>query len=198
MDEDHKLTKDEKKALRKIEWQEKERSETRNAKIKKISTWIGAILVILIVVFVLFESITTPTTPTQTIKIAPVSARDIKTGNPKAKVTLLEYADFQCSACAVYHPIVNQLLSAYGNKINYVFRMFPLVNAHPNALTSAQAAYAAYKQNAFFAYGDILFNKQTEWSELQDPTTAFTESGRAAATPRLESVPTKKFPTCFI
>ena len=162
MDEDHKLTKDEKKALRKLEWQTQAKTETRNNKIKKFATWTGVILVILVVVFVLFESVTTPTVPAQTIKIAPVSQRDIKTGNPKAKVTLIEYADFQCPACAVYHPIVDQLLNSYGNKILYVYRMFPLTNAHPNALISAQAAYAAYKQGAFFKYEDMLYSKQNE------------------------------------
>jgi len=173
MENDHKLTKDEKKALRKLEWQAEAKIEARNAKIKKIATWTGSILVILIVVFVLFESVTAPTTPT--LKITPVSARDISEGNPKAKVTLIEYADFQCPACAAYHPIVTQLLKNYGNKIFYVYRMFPLINAHPNAFVSAQAAYAAYKQGAFFTYDDLLYNKQGEWENLQDPTTAFAD-----------------------
>ena len=88
-------------------------------------------------------------------------------------MTLIEYADFQCPACAAYHPIVDQLLSNYGNKFFYVYRMFPLTNAHPNAIISAQAAYAAYKQGAFFKYDDMLFNKQTEWADLQDPKTTF-------------------------
>jgi protein-disulfide isomerase len=174
MDEDHKLTKDEKKALRKLEWQEKAKTEARDAKIKKLTIWGGVILVVLVVVFVLFQSVTASTS-TPTIKIAPVSARDIKEGNPKAKVTLIEYADFQCPSCAVYHPIVTQLLKDYSNKIYYVYRMFPLEQAHPNALASSEAAYAAYQQGAFFQYDDMLFNKQTEWSDLQDPSTAFTD-----------------------
>lgn len=175
MDGDHKLTKDEKKALRKLEWEEKAKSEARNTKLKKLAIWGGVILVVLVVVFVLFQSVTSSSTPTQTIKIAPVSARDIKEGNPKAKVTLIEYADFQCSACAAYHPLVNQILSNYKNKIYYVFRMFPLEQTHANALVSAEAAYAAYQQGAFFQYDDTLFNKQNEWANLQDPTTAFTD-----------------------
>jgi len=174
MEEDHKLTKDEKKALRKLEWQEKSKAEARNAKIKKFSIWGGVILVLLVVVFVLFQTVTaSPSTPN--IKIAPVSNRDITNGNSKAKVTLLEYADFQCPACAEYNPIVEQLLKTYGNKLFYVYRMFPLVNAHPNAFVSAQAAYAAYKQGAFFSYDDMLFTKQTEWADLQDPTVALAD-----------------------
>jgi protein-disulfide isomerase len=175
MDEDHKLTKDERKALRKLEWQAEAKTAARNAKIKKFTVWGGVALVILIVVFVLFESVTAPTAPVQTIKIAPVSALDIKEGNPKAKVTLIEYADFQCPACAVFHPIVDQILKDYDNKILYVYRMFPLVSAHPNAFISAQAAYAAAKQGAFFNYDDLLYTRQNEWADLQDPTTAFTD-----------------------
>ncbi len=171
------MTKDEKKALRKLEWQQEAKTEARNAKLKKLTIWGGVILVVLVVVFVLFQSVTSTSSPTltQTLKIAPVSGRDIKEGNPKAKVTLIEYADFQCSACAEYHPIVNQILSNYKNKIDYVFRMFPLENTHQNALASAEAAYAAYQQGAFFQYGDLLFNKQDEWANLQDPTTAFAD-----------------------
>jgi len=175
MDENHKLTKKEKKELRKMEWQEKAKTDARNAKIKKFSIWGGGILIFLVVAFVLVQVVATPAQPTQNVTIAPVSARDISQGNPKAKVTLIEYADFQCPACAIYHPIINQILSAYGNKLFYVYRMFPLVNAHPNALISAQAAYAAYKQGAFFQYDDMLFTKQTEWIDLQDPKTAFTD-----------------------
>lgn len=175
MEENHKLTKDEKKALRKLEWQKEAIIETRNAKIRKFATWGIAGLVILVVLFVLFQTVTSSSSSVPNIKIAPVNSRDISEGNPKAKVTLLEYADFQCPACAAYHPIVDQILKYYGNKVFYVYRMFPLVNAHPNAFISAQAAYAAYKQGAFFSYDDMLYGKQTEWADLQDPTTALTD-----------------------
>ena len=180
MDDNHKLTKKEKKELRKLEWQEKAKTQSRNAKLKKFSIWGGVILGFLVVAFVLFQVVTAPTaSSTPNINIAPVSARDISQGNPKAKVTLIEYADFQCPACAAYHPIVNQILSNYGNKLFYVYRMFPLTSAHQNALISAQAAYAAYKQGAFFKYDDMLFSKQIEWADLQDPKTTFTDYATA-------------------
>lgn len=175
MDDNHKLTKKEKKELRKMEWQEKAKTQGRNAKIKKFSIWGGIILAFLVVGFVLLQVVTAPTQSIQTINIAPVSARDISEGNPKAKVTLIEYADFQCPACAAYHPIVNQILSNYGNKIFYIYRIFPLSSVHQNAIISAQAAYAAYKQNAFFTYDDQLYAKQTEWADLQDPKTVFVD-----------------------
>jgi len=173
MDEDHKLTKKEKKELRRLEWQQKTKTEARNAKIKQFAIWGGVALVFLIVIGVLIAAVTSPTSSTPSITIAPVSSRDISEGNSKAKVTLIEYADFQCPACAAYHPIVDQLLKDYQGKIFYAYRMFPLEQAHPNALISAQAAYAAYKQGAFFAYDDLLFAKQNDWATLQNPRDTF-------------------------
>jgi protein-disulfide isomerase len=173
MDGEHRLTKQEKKEQRKLEWQEKAKTEARNAKIKKFSIWGGVALVFLIVIGVLVAFVSTPSTQTTNITIAPVSNRDISTGNPKAKVTLVEYADFQCPACAAYHLLVDQILKDYNDKIFYVYRMFPLENAHPNAIISAQAAYAAYKQGAFFKYSDLLFANQNDWATLQDPSSDF-------------------------
>lgn len=177
VDDERKLTKKEKKELRKLEWQQKAKDEARDAKVKKISLWVGVIAVFLIVAFVLFQAVTSSgsSSTNQNIKIAAVSAKDMQTGNPKAKVVLVEYADFQCPGCAAIHPVVNQILNDYKSKILYVYRMFPLEDIHSNALVAAQAAYAAYKQNAFFSYDDMLFSHQAEWADLQDPTTAFVD-----------------------
>jgi protein-disulfide isomerase len=174
MDEEHKLTKKEKRELRRLEWQEKARIEQRNAKIKRFAIWTGVIIVFLIVGFVLFESVTSSPPTNQTIKIAPVSSRDITTGNPKAKITLIEY-----SACAAYHSLVDQLLNNYKNKIFYAYRMFPLTNSHPNSFVAAQAAYAAYKQGEFIAYSNLLFQNQTAWGDLTDPTPAFLDYAKS-------------------
>jgi len=181
MDEDHKLTKKEKRELRRQEWQEKAQKEAKSSKIKRFTIWTGIVIVFLLVGFVLFQSITSPSpqTSTQTINIAPVSSRDITEGNSKAKVTLIEYADFQCPACAAYHSLVDQLLKDYKNKIFYVYRIFPLTDAHQNALISAQAAYAAYQQGKFFQYDDLLFNKQATWENLTNPTNVFADYAKS-------------------
>ena len=71
MDEERKLTKKEKKELRKLEWQEKAKTDARNAKIKKFSIWGGVILVFVVVAFVLIQAVTAPSQPTQNIAIAP-------------------------------------------------------------------------------------------------------------------------------
>lgn len=175
MAEEQKLTKKERKELRKMEWREKAKVEQRNTQIKKYSIWAGAALIILAVIGGLFWLVNSPS-QTQTsvaTNISPVSAKDITNGNSKAKVTLIEYADFQCPACATYNPFVNQLLTDEGNKILYVYRMFPLTNLHPNSHISAQAAYAAKKQGKFFEMDDLLYKNQTDWAPQQDPRSIY-------------------------
>lgn len=172
-----KLTKKEKKELRKLEWQEKAKTEERNAKIKKYSIWAGAALVIILVIAGLVWLVNSPSSSSSTdkVNIAPVSKKDITNGDSKAKVTLIEYSDFQCPACSAYYPLVKQLLADEKGKIYYVYRMFPLTNIHPNSHISAQAAYAAYKQGKFFEMMDLLFTKQNDWAPLQDPRSTFTD-----------------------
>ena len=172
-----KLTKDEKKALRKLEWEEKALKDQRNAKLKKYSIWLGAAVLVILAIMGLYWLAVAPAPSSQdkAVNVAPITKRDITEGNTQAKIILIEYADFQCPACAAYHPIINQLLATYKDKIYYAYRMFPLTNIHPNSHISAQAAYAAFKQGAFFQYDDYLFNNQNEWADLGDPTTAFSD-----------------------
>lgn len=175
MPEDQKLTKKEKKELRKLEWQEKAKLEQRNAQIKKYSIWAGAIALIVLIIAGLIMLVSSPSSigTNQTANVAPVSAKDITNGQNKAKVTLIEYSDFQCPACAAYHPLIKQLLTEYEGKIYFVYRIFPLTRIHPNAKISSRAAYAAYKQNKFFEMSDLLFNGQKDWSNESDPSGIF-------------------------
>lgn len=173
MEEDRKLTKKEKKELRKMEWAEKAKAEERNSKFKKYSIWAGAVLAIGIVILGLVWLVNTPSKTTASLTAPAISSSDITTGEKNAKVTLIEYADFQCPACAAYHPLVNQILTDYKDKIYYSYRIFPLTNIHPNSHISAQAAYAAKVQGKFFEMSDLLFNNQTDWAELPDPRSIF-------------------------
>lgn len=174
MAEEQKLTKKEKKELRKQEWQEKAEKEKRNAMLKKTGIIVGVVAIILVSILGLIK-LSGASNPTSAINLPPVSKNDITKGDPKAKITLVEYADFQCPACAAYHPLVNQLLSEFNGKIFYVYRMFPLSNVHKNAMISAQAGYAAYKQNKFFEMDDLLYNGQASWEGLSDPSQTFVD-----------------------
>jgi protein-disulfide isomerase len=81
-------------------------------------------------------------------------------GDVNSAVTVVEFTDFQCSACGAMYPVLEDVLKSYGNRIHFVVRNFPLTAAHPNAMNAAQAAAAAKAQGKFWEYIDILFKNQ--------------------------------------
>lgn len=85
-------------------------------------------------------------------------------GNPNAAVTLIEYSDFQCPACAQFQPIVEDVIATYGENIRFEYKHFPLISIHPHAIPAAVAAEAAGQQGEFFAMANKLFENQTQWS----------------------------------
>lgn len=87
---------------------------------------------------------------------------------PGAKVTIVEFGDFQCPACGASYPIVSEILKTYKGKVNFVFRNYPLP-IHNNAQLAAEAAEAAGAQGKFFAMYDALYTNQKEWGESNDP-----------------------------
>lgn len=101
------------------------------------------------------------------IPAPPVTDSDWAVGPRDAKVTLIEYADFQCPACKSYHPMVKRLLAEYGDRILFVSRNFPLYSIHPNAGISAQAVEAAGLQGKYWEMYDILFERQGEWASTR-------------------------------
>lgn len=133
-------------------------------------------LVIIIGAAVIFSK---PTTSEQALSNQkPVSAEKLlrddsyRTGSASAKVTVVEFGDFQCPACGAAYPVVNNILDTYKGKIQYVFRNFPL-SVHQKARPAAEAAEAAGKQGKYWDMFDKLYQNQNEWSELTDPTDTF-------------------------
>lgn len=174
MENEQKLTKAQKRELRKQEWQQKAEAEKKQDQFKKIAMWIGAALVVILAIAGLaFLVNSSPATTSKAVNVAPVSDKDVTNGVKDTKVTLMEYADFQCPACASYQPIVKQILVEYEGKILFVYRNFPLTNIHKNAIISAQAGYAAHKQGRFFEMAEVLYDGQKDWESLSDPTSAF-------------------------
>lgn len=82
-------------------------------------------------------------------------------GDQNAAVTVIEFTDFQCSACGAMYPVLEDVLRSYGNRVRFVIRNFPLTRAHENAMRAAQAAEAAKAQGKFWEYIDLLFKNQT-------------------------------------
>lgn len=81
-------------------------------------------------------------------------------GRRDAKVTIVEFSDYQCPACGAAHPIIKEVIKEYGDKILFVYRHFPIVTAHPRAIDAAQTAEAAGEQGKYWEYHDLLFANQ--------------------------------------
>jgi protein-disulfide isomerase len=94
-------------------------------------------------------------------------------GNPEAAVTLVEYSDFQCPACAAFQPVINDLMTTYGDRVRFEYKHFPLSAIHPYAEQAARAAEAAGQQGKFFEYHDALFENQATWSRSPNPSAFF-------------------------
>lgn len=90
-----------------------------------------------------------------------------------AKITLVEFGDFECPACGAYSPFVKQLLTDFSGKINFVFRNYPLPQ-HANAPISSYAAEAAGLQGKYWEMHDKLYENQSAWAVSTDPKTIFT------------------------
>lgn len=80
-------------------------------------------------------------------------------GNPRAAITLVEFTDYQCPACALQHPIMERLVKEYGDRISWVLLDFPL-NQHEHAALAAEAAEAAREQGRYWEYISVLYAKQ--------------------------------------
>lgn len=99
-------------------------------------------------------------------------------GSPTASVTLEEFADYQCPTCATMHPVIKEVISAYGSKIKFVYRSFPLVQIHDKAYDAAVAAEAAGMQGKFWDMQNQLFQNQKSWSTSPEYKKLFEDYGK--------------------
>lgn len=103
-------------------------------------------------------------------------------GPANAKVTLVEFGDYQCPACGNAFPILkDQIIPQFmpSGQFRFVFKNFPLAQpyinqtVHPNAIVGAQAAEAAAAQGKFWEMHDLLYSKQDDWTNDSDPVKKF-------------------------
>ncbi len=93
-------------------------------------------------------------------------ASDWIIGPEDARITIVEYADFQCPFCSEASTILKDIQEKYPEDVRIVYRHFPLVSIHDKATLAAQAAEAAGLQgaDAFWSMHDMLYDTQTAWS----------------------------------
>jgi protein-disulfide isomerase len=87
-------------------------------------------------------------------------------GAADAKVTVVEFLDPECEACAAFAPVVKKLLKDYDGKIRLVVRYMPL---HPNSLSAATFTEAAGEQGKYWQAQEMLFQRQPEWGTKHGP-----------------------------
>ncbi|HQU81753.1 MAG TPA: thioredoxin domain-containing protein [Pyrinomonadaceae bacterium] len=94
-------------------------------------------------------------------------------GSPNAAVTVEEFADFQCPTCAQVHGVMKNVQAAYGSRIKFIYRNYPLVQIHKNSYDAAVAAESAGMQGKFWDMQNMLFSNQQAWSNASDARTIF-------------------------
>jgi protein-disulfide isomerase len=90
----------------------------------------------------------------------PLEPTDHGLGSEHARITVVEYGDFECPSCKVAATTPTLLLERFPNKVRFVFRHFPIQEAHPHALMAAEASEAAAAQGKFWPMYDVLFEHQ--------------------------------------
>jgi len=81
-------------------------------------------------------------------------------GNPKAKVMIVEFSDFQCPFCGQVQSTLRSVLAKHGDGVALAFRDMPVSQIHPLAMGAAEAARCAGEQGKFWEYHDLLFGDQ--------------------------------------
>ena len=94
----------------------------------------------------------------------PVTADDHAQGDANAPVTLVEYGDYQCPHCGHAYPIVQRVQKHFGDRLRFVFRNFPLNDAHPMAEPAAETAEFAGSVGQFWPMHDAIFENQRNLS----------------------------------
>lgn len=105
-----------------------------------------------------------PNTHARTLAV-PLEPSDHGQGSEHARVTVVEYGDFECPSCKVVATTPKLLLERFPSRIRFVFRHFPLQEVHSHALMAAEASEAAAAQGKFWPMYDVLLQNQ---AHLQD------------------------------
>jgi protein-disulfide isomerase len=87
---------------------------------------------------------------------------------PGAAVTFVEFLDFECEGCRAAYPVVEQLRTDYGDRVEFVLRYFPL-SGHFNAERAARAVEAAAQQGQLEPMYHKMYETQAQWGEERTP-----------------------------
>lgn len=117
-----------------------------------------------------------------------ITAKDHVRGPKNAKITIVEYSDYECPFCKRHHPTIQQVMKEYPNDVNWVYRHFPL-SFHQYAQKAAEASECVAElggNDAFWKFTDAVL------ADADAPTPAVLEKAAGAA-----GVNAAKFKTCL-
>ena len=116
----------------------------------------------------------------QELRAAPGRNTVTETGGTDGKVTVVEFLDYQCPACAAYYRnVTRQLERDYAGRITFVTRNFPL-EVHPLAQQAARAAEAAAKQGHYAQMYHALYDNYPAWALATGGEEVSNDTQRAA------------------
>jgi len=106
-----------------------------------------------------------PETSTNTSSIPAVTASDFIRGNPNAPILIVEYSDYDCPFCKIFHETMKQVIDTFGpsGDVAWVYRQLPVAELHPNAPKLSEAALCVGElggSNAFWTFSDLVFNER--------------------------------------
>ncbi len=101
-------------------------------------------------------------------------------GDPKAKVHIIEFFDFQCPACAVGAKKLREYYAAHAADMHIEMKYFPLTGPHKHAMASSLHAECAARQGKFWNMHDLLIDRQAQWSPLISVDGTFLQYAREA------------------
>jgi len=86
-------------------------------------------------------------------------------GNPEAPITIVEFADFQCSFCSKVQPLLDNVLGKYKGKVKLAYLDFPLSQIHQHAEVAAEASRCALAGGKYWEMHDAMFASQSKLDE---------------------------------
>ena len=139
---------------------------------KNIPLLIGTILGtlgLIVLIAVMFSRSDPNSSSTEALTVDPAlvaGEKRLAKGPAEARVTVVEFSDFQCPACKAVQPLVQQLTQTYPDQVQVVYRHFPLDSIHPNARLAAVATEVAQDYGKFWEMHDLLFARQGDWDTI--------------------------------
>lgn len=121
-------------------------TKNKTASDNKVQVQSGSLLSTTTPIFVAGADSKTPTQATQN----------------QSQISIVEFGDFACPACAMLAPNLKKALADYGDQVSFALRIIPIHGEE--SIKSAIAAYAAGEQNKFYAMAEILFANQEAWA----------------------------------